>query len=203
MIIGPRVITDKSFIQGLSAPQINELTVYFTTTSLPTLISEIIADLKLPPRKDGRIGEAIVKMLAEKMMGGHGVEPPSLKSLVFCSLHGRGFPMDGLTLPVMNGTPGIKSNASGSQLMVSQIPQQQMRERWFNGDFSTEDDAVATAWRAGIEATDLEADRERWKSFAIQIGCVRVQWNAAVQESSSAAMSSRPTSSSATRSALQ
>jgi hypothetical protein len=170
MIVGPRVITDKSFIQSLSGPLIDELTLYFTPTSLPTLISEIIADLKLPPRKDGRIGEDIVKMLATKMTGAHGVEPPPLRSLVVGNLHGQPLPMHGQTLPVMKGAPGVKTNANGSQLMVSQLPQQAMWARFAVRDFSTEDDEAATAWRTAIEATDLTAERERWKPFAAQLG---------------------------------
>lgn len=170
MIIGPRVITDKSFIQSLNGPLIDELTLYFTPTSLPTLISEIIADLKLPPRKDGRIGEDIVKMLATKMTGAHGVEPPPLRLLVVVSLHGQKPPMTGQTLPVVEGTPGVKSNASGSQLMVSQLPQQAMWARWAAGDYSTDSQQAATAWRAAIDATDLAIERDRWKPFAAQLG---------------------------------
>jgi hypothetical protein len=170
VIIGPRIITDKSFIQSLNGDIIDEMTLYFTTTSLPTLISEIIADLKLPPKKDGRIGQDIVQQLAVKMSGAHGAEPPPLRVLVVGSLHGRQPAMHGNTLPVMEGTPGVNSNASGTQLMVSQIPQQEMWARWASGDFSTDDDASATAWRAGIDATDLQAERERWKPFALQLG---------------------------------
>jgi len=70
MIVGPRIIFDKSFIQSLNSALIDEMTLYFTPTCPPTLISEIIADLKLPPLSDGRIGEDIVCQLAEKMMVG-------------------------------------------------------------------------------------------------------------------------------------
>jgi hypothetical protein len=170
MIVGPRIITDKSFIQTLNGDIIDEMTLYFTTTSLPALISEIIADLKLPAKKDGRIAEVIVQQLAAKMGGAHGAQPPPLRSLVVGSLHGRNSQMNGYTLPVMNGTPGVASNASGSQLVVSQIPQQEMWARWKAGDFSTDDDAAATAWREAIAATDLEAERDRWKPFAGQLG---------------------------------
>jgi len=170
MIVGPRLIADKSFIQGLNGNLIDELTLYFTATSLPTLISEIIADLKLPPLKDGRIGEDIVRQLAVKMMGAHGAQPPPLRSLVVGSLHGQNPPMDGLTLPVMTGTPGVRSNATGTQLIVSQIPQQETWARWAAGDFSTEDDQVATAWRTGIEATNLEVERKRWLPLSKQLG---------------------------------
>jgi hypothetical protein len=170
MTVGPRIITDKSFIQTLNGDIIDEMTLYFTPTSLPTLISEIIADLKLPRKKDGRIAEVIVQQLAAKMGGAHGAQPPPLRSLVVGDLHGQTPPLNGYTLPVMNGTPGVASNASGTQLLVSQIPQQEMWARWEAGDFSTDDDATATAWRAAIAATDLEAERDRWKPFAEQLG---------------------------------
>lgn len=170
MIVGPRIIFDKSFVQGLNGHLIDEMTLYFTATCPSTLISEIIADLKLPLLKDGRIGEDIVRQLAVKMTGAHGAQPPPLRSLVVGSLRGQNPPMNGVTLPVMVGTPGVRSNATGTQLMVSQIPQQQMWVRWAAGDFNTEDESAAAAWRAGIDATDLEVDRERWKPLAAQLG---------------------------------
>jgi len=170
MIVGPRIITDKSFIQSLSADIIDEMTLYFTTTSVPTLVSEIIADLKRPPKSDGRIGEDLVKQLAEKMADAHGAEPRRLRSLVFGSFLGHQPPMNGYTLPVSSETKGVISNASGSQLLVSQIPQQQMWERWAGGNFDTEDETAATLWRAGIEGTDLNAEADRWKPFAAKLG---------------------------------
>lgn len=170
MIVGPRIITDKSFVQSLNGDLIEEMAFYFTMTSLPTLVSEIIGDLKRPPKADGRIGEDLVRQLAQKMTAAHGAEPPRLRSLVFGSLLGQQPPTDGLTLPVSEETQGVVGNASGSQLLVSQIPQQQMWRRWADGDFGTEDEEAATAWRAGIEATDLNAEAERWKSFAAKLG---------------------------------
>ncbi len=170
MIVGPRIIFDKSFIQSLNGALIDEMTLYFTPTSPPTLISEIIADLKKPARSDGRIGEELVRQLATKMTGAHGTEPPPLRSLVVGSLHGQNPPMDGLVFPVTSGTPGVHSNESGSELLVSQIPQQKMWARWSKGDFSTEDEVTAAAWCAGIEATNLEIERKRWKPLADQLG---------------------------------
>jgi hypothetical protein len=170
VIIGPRVIFDKSFIQSLNGPLIDELTLYFTATCPPTLISEIISDLKKPAGSDGRIGEETVRELATKMTGAHGVEPPPPRSLVVGNLQGQNVPMRGLTVPVLAGSRGVRSNKSGTQLMVSQIPQQEMWTRWATGDFTTDDKATAAAWRDGIEATDLEAERSRWKPFATQLG---------------------------------
>jgi hypothetical protein len=170
MIVGPRLIFDKSFIQSLNGALIDEMTLYFTPTCPPTLISEIIADLKKPPRSDGRIGEDLVRQLARKMTGAHGTEPPPLRSLVVGSLHGQNPPMNGLQLPVMVGTPGVHSNKSGSELLVSQVPQQAMWARWAEGHFSTDDEVTAAAWRASIEATNLDVERARWKPLAEQLG---------------------------------
>jgi hypothetical protein len=170
MTVGPRIIFDKSFVQSLNGRLIEEITLYFTPTCPPTLISEIIGDLKKPARSDGRIGENFVRELATKMMEAHGVEPPSLRSLVVASLHGQNPPMNGFTLPVMVGTPGVYSNERGTQLMVSQIPQQAMWRRWAAGDFRTDDESAASAWRSGIDATNLEVERTRWKPLAEQLG---------------------------------
>jgi hypothetical protein len=170
MIVGPRVIFDKSFVQSLGVPLIDELTLYFTATCLPTLISEIVADLKRAPRSDGRIGEDLVRELATKMTAAHGAEPAPLRSLVVGNLHGQDVPMHGYTVPVLAGSRGVESNESGSQLIVSQIPQQELWARWAIGDFRTDDDVTAAAWRAAIEATDLEAERDRWAPFAAELG---------------------------------
>jgi hypothetical protein len=170
VIVGPRVIFDKSFIQSLSGALIDELTLYFTPTCVPTLISEIIADLKKPPGTDGRIGEDLVRQLARKMTGAHGAEPPPLRSLVIGGLHGRTPPMDGLRFPVMAGTRGVYSNEGGSQLIVSQIPQQEMWNRLAAGNFCTDDEVAAKAWRAAIDATNLEVARKEWEPFANRLG---------------------------------
>lgn len=123
-----------------------------------------------PPTSKGRIGEDFVRQLATKMTGAHGAEPPPLRSLVVGSLHGQEPPMNGLQLPVMVGTPGVSFDSKHLALTVSQIPQQAMWVRWAAGDLSTSDRATAAAWRAGIEATDLDIERERWKPIAHQLG---------------------------------
>jgi hypothetical protein len=168
MIVGPRIIFDKSFIQSLNGALIDEMTLYFTATSLPTLISEVIADLKLPEQRDGRIGKDIVRDLARKMTEAHGAQPPPLRSLVVGDLLGQPVPMSGLQLPMMVGTPGVYSREGG--LMVSQIPQQKMWARWAAGDFTTDDEMTAAAWRAGIGGTNLEVERKRWKPLAEKMG---------------------------------
>jgi hypothetical protein len=168
MTVGPRILFDKSFIQSLNGQLIDEMTLYFTPTCPSTLISEIIADLKLPPRADGRIGEDVVRQLATKMLGAHGAQPAPLRSLVVNNLLGAEVPMHGHTVPVLEGSPGVYSE--GSMLLVDQTVQQNMWARWARGDFNTDDEDAATAWRAAIEATDLTAEAERWKSFAQQIG---------------------------------
>jgi hypothetical protein len=170
MIVGPRIIFDKSFVQGLNGDLIDEMTLYFTMTCPPTLISEIIADLTMLPLKGGRIGRDIVRQLAAKMKGAHGAQPPPLRSLVLGSLHGQSPPMDGYTLPVMVGMPGVRADPTGRAFMVSQIPQQQMWARLASGDFRTDDEIAASAWREGIDETNLEVERKRWIPLANQLG---------------------------------
>jgi hypothetical protein len=79
--------------------------------------------------------------------------------------------MHGYTVPVLARSRGVESNESGSQLIASHVPQQELLARWAIGDFRTDDDVAAAAWRAAIEATDLEASStdgrpSRWNSCA-------------------------------------
>ena len=121
MTVGPRILFDKSFIQSLNGQLIDEMTLYFTPTCTSTLISEIIADLKLPPGADGRIDEDIVRQLATKMLEAHGAQPAPLRSLVVNNLLGAEVPMHGNTVPVLVGSPGVYSE--GSMLLVDQTVQ--------------------------------------------------------------------------------
>lgn len=170
MTVGPRIIFDKSFIQSLNVPLIDELTLYFTATCPPVLISEIIADLQAQPRRDGRLPEDLVRELAVKMMEGHGVEPAPLRVLVQGNLLGDEVPMHGFTVPLLSGAPAVRSDPSRKMMLVDQTVQQEMWQRLARGDFTVDDGAAAQSWRAGIAETDLSAERDRWRPFAEQLG---------------------------------
>ena len=168
MIAGPMTIGDKSFIQSLSGPLLEEMGLYFSWVCTPTLISEIIGDLKHPKPRNGKMPEEIVGVLASKMSFAHGAEPAPLKTLVLGSLRGRKVPMHGATVPVDADSPAVLRD--GNMMIVDGTVQQKMWNRWSRYDFSVDDETAAVAWRAGIEATDLGAEAEKWKPFAAALG---------------------------------
>lgn len=63
---GPLTIFEKSFIESLNLALVEELSLYFSPVCPPTLVSEIISDLKRP-RPCGRLPEAVVRAIANKM----------------------------------------------------------------------------------------------------------------------------------------
>jgi hypothetical protein len=52
-MIGPLLIFDKSFLQMLNPEEVSELSLHFKFVGTPTLIGEIIADLKSEPPREG------------------------------------------------------------------------------------------------------------------------------------------------------
>jgi hypothetical protein len=48
-MIGPLLLFDKSFVEMLNPEEVSELSMHFKFVGTPTLIAEIIADLKLEP----------------------------------------------------------------------------------------------------------------------------------------------------------
>jgi hypothetical protein len=64
--MGPLLIFDKSFLQMLNPGEVFEISLHFFLVGTPTLISEIIADLRKEP--DSRsLAVDVVRALARKM----------------------------------------------------------------------------------------------------------------------------------------
>jgi hypothetical protein len=167
-ITGPLTIFDKSFVESLSPFEIEEFGLYYSAVCPPTLVSEIIADLKHPNPREGRIPEALVQVLAEKMAMAHGPIPATLRQLVVGNLVGRPVPMAG-QVPIDSSEPHVHVNRDGTGVLYDETPQQEMWARWARGNFTGADEKDAIAWRASLEV-DLEALRDDWKGFAKALG---------------------------------
>src|SRR5689334_16938428 len=108
-MIGPLLMFDKSFLEMLNAAEVSELSVHFKFVGTPTLIGEIIADLKLPP-DERRLPTDVVKALARKMQKAHGLQPANYRHLALANLRLREIsllgqvPVDGLA-PNVRVTP--------------------------------------------------------------------------------------------------
>jgi hypothetical protein len=64
-MIGPLLIFDKSFVEMLNPEEVSELSMHFKFVGTPTLIGEIIADLKLEP-SERRVPSDVVKALGNR-----------------------------------------------------------------------------------------------------------------------------------------
>lgn len=158
-LMGPTLVFDKSTLHGLNDAELFELCAWFTPACTPTLISEILADLKTT-RAD-RLPEETVRALAGKMQSARGAEPASVRGMIVSELHGNRVPM-GPSIPVVPGTRGVRKSADGTGLMVSLVEQQRMWARLAAGEFTSEEQDEAARWRESMEAIDLRARCAEW-----------------------------------------
>ena len=158
------LIFDKSFLQMLSAEEVFELTLLFQPVGTPLLVREIIADLKKDPSSAKRLPVEVVRELARKMYQAHGVQPADFRKLTIANLCGAEVPMFG-QVPVDTEAPGVRQAEGGRLLLIDSSPEQRMWDRWAAGEFSTEDEDAAAAWRSGLEKVDLRAVGGGWKDF--------------------------------------
>jgi len=163
-MLGPLVIFDKSFLQMLSAEEVFELILLFNPVGTPLLVREIIADLKKDPATTKRLPVDVVRELAEKMSQANGVQPADFRKLTIANLCGAEVPMFG-QVPVDTEAPGVRQAEGGKLLLIDSSPEQRMWDRWAAGEFSTDDQEVAAAWRSGLEKVDLRAVGDAWKDF--------------------------------------
>jgi hypothetical protein len=148
----------------LNPEEVFELTLLFEPVGMPLIVREIIADLKKDPCSAKRLPVEVVRALARKMSQAHGVQPADFRKLTIANLCGSDVPMIGQVL-VDIGAPGVRQAEGGRLLLIDSSPEQRMWERWEAGEFSTEDQEVAEAWRRGLEKVDLRAVGDTWKEF--------------------------------------
>ncbi len=86
-MIGPLLIFDKSFVEMLNPEEVSELSMHFKFVGTPTLIGEIIADLKLEP-SERRVPSDVVKALSRKMQKVHGLQPANYRKLAWIPMLG-------------------------------------------------------------------------------------------------------------------
>src|ERR1039458_5040403 len=94
-MMGPSLTFDKSFLEMINPQEMDELDLNFWIFVTPTLVSEIIADLKHPSPRDGKLPEEIVMALARKMVSGHGVQQMDFRPLGLGDLNQQRIEMDG------------------------------------------------------------------------------------------------------------
>jgi hypothetical protein len=183
------LIFDKSFLQMLNPAEVFELSLRFSPVGTPTLIREIIADLK--KIREGELPEELVSALARKMWSNAGVQPANFRIMALANLCGRAIPMFG-QVPVDTSADNV-SEVDGMMLvdsvpeqrmwqrwaegadnvsevdgmmLVDSVPEQRMWQRWAEGNFNIDDEESASAWRNSLQQINLRAVGDGWKKFA-------------------------------------
>jgi hypothetical protein len=165
MGFGPLLIIDKSFLEMLNPEEVSELSVHFKLVGTPLLIREIISDLKKADRKDKRIPEKVVSALAAKMWSTHAVQPANFRDLVLSNVCTGFVPMK-WQVPVDSRAPNVHVTPDGRGMIIDSTLEQDIWERWANGDFTTDIEQIAAVWRAGVQAINLHAVGNEWKEYA-------------------------------------
>ena len=165
-MIGPLLMFDKSFLEMLNAEEVLELSMHFKFVGTPTLIGEIIADLKLEPSKR-RLPSDVVKALSRKMQKVHGLQPANYRTLAIANIYAHEISMIG-QVPVDGSAPNVHVTSDRRGVLYDSTPEQILWARWGNGEFESEDELTATTWRKGIEQIDLEGIAAIWKKFSSQ-----------------------------------
>ncbi|HZD49478.1 MAG TPA: hypothetical protein VE178_12115, partial [Silvibacterium sp.] len=110
-MMGPLLAFDKSFLEMISPQEMDELDLNLSIFVTPTLISEIIADLKHPAPRDGRLPTEIVTSLARKMVSGHGMTQMHFRLLGMANLNQQEVPMTTGQVIVDADAPNVLTTA--------------------------------------------------------------------------------------------
>jgi hypothetical protein len=148
----------------LNPEEVSELSLHFKFVGTPTLIGEIIADLKSEPSKRALPSE-VVRALSRKMQKAHGLQPANYRKLALANLYAHEISMIG-QVPVDRTAPNVRMIENGRGLLYDSTPEQMLWQRWANGEFSTDDELTATIWRNGIDQIDLDGLTALWKEFS-------------------------------------
>ena len=162
--MGPLLLFDKSVLHVLTPPEIEELGMSFLLVGSPTLVREIIADLKKDAPAPGRVPEEMVRALARKMVQAQGAQPANFRKLAMANLGGQHVPMFG-QVPVDTSRPNVTITDEGRAMIYDVVPEQRLWQRWADGNFTTRDEDSATAWRSGLQRVNLRALGTAWKDY--------------------------------------
>lgn len=150
----------------LNPDEVSELSMHFKFVGTPTLIGEIIADLKLEPSKR-KVPSDVVRALSRKMRKVHGLQPANYRKLALANIYAHEISMIG-QVTVDESAPNVHVTKDRRGVLYDSTPEQMLWAHWADGEFGTEDELTATTWRNGIEQIDLETLAAIWKPFTSQ-----------------------------------
>jgi len=159
------LIIDKSTFQSLSVDETMELSHCYRITQTPTMLMEILADIKKNEGSDQVIEK--VKSLAHKTCLLHGMFVPTAQTLVRAELRGNPIQMDGR--PVVLHGVHHDDPIGGSGIYFDEPPEFATLRRWEDGDFTTDEQILAEQWRTITHKLNIE----KWKQRQTQFSSVR------------------------------
>ena len=162
--MGPLLLPDKSFIQMLTAEETDELGLWFDIVIAPTLVHEIIADLRRRPSRGMRFPEGVVRTLAARLARSHGCTPANFRKLAIGNMAGAAVPMTG-QVPLDPDAANVHVSPDRKYLAYDSTKEQIVWMQWARGDFTDDDAAVAMAWRHALDNVNLKAIGTNWRQF--------------------------------------
>lgn len=159
--MGPIILVDKSFLQGLSHIEIDFLYKHYTIVITPILIMEILGDLsKFQEESDSRNE---VKTLSKKILTFDSHVNTHYHKLCVASLLGIKVPMTGQIL--VDGGQEVQTETGEKGIFIDEPPEMNIIRNWKTGNFSDEEISAASEWRKMIDSIDLESYRDFYNKY--------------------------------------
>ena len=158
--MGPTLIFDKSFLQGLSVDEAVWLDQFYGCNIIPPFFLETLADLA----KDNRKGKS-----PEELVGDLALKTPDAGS--YLNVHHRtmlsGELFHGQTIDMRYGrpiTPGGRTLTLDEKIgMISDpTPEEEAFARWQNHEFQEFERGVARAWRLDTQKVSYDRIRKKY-----------------------------------------
>ncbi len=159
--MGPSIVLDKSSLQTLSLAEIAALKRFYSVTLIPTLVIEILADLKKTSTGD-RTPEEEVVQLANKLSQMDSAINIHHFELIVGSLLGRPVPMS--RRPIVPAGKYVRAADGKIGVVFEETSEERAILRWQDGLFSDAEAAVAEQWRHATKSIDLEGFKNSYKA---------------------------------------
>lgn len=160
--MGPMLIFDKSFLQGLKVDESVILDQMFSCIVTPLFFVETMADLTKETSR-GRTAEQVVGGLAERTPVAHSYINTYHMQVVLDDLLGRR-PAEPDHRPAVAG--GIPVRVEGKAGVVyNKAPEREAFDRWQDGRFLEVEREFARHWRESLASLDLPAIAKAYRSM--------------------------------------
>jgi len=164
--MGPSILFDKSAIQSLGRPALQEVSRYFYTVVPPVLLMETLADLSLKPDDlDG--AKKKVAQIADKVFPINSIANAHCQTMCVHNLLGDAVPMT--RVPAVAGGRPVMAKDGSKGIVIDIQPENEAVMRWRNGDFNADDLKFAIEWRENAKGSNLEAMKQALPKPPIKI----------------------------------